>query len=282
MNLNNQTQSILKTYGIFPKKSLGQNFLVDKKILRRLVSHANLKKDETVLEIGAGLGFLTNYLAREAGHVIAVELDFQLVTILRDRLKNLNNVTIIDGDIMEVEIPFFDKCVSTPPYYISSSILFWLFKRDFTKAIMTFQDEFANRLGASVGSKEYGRLTVTTYYWAHVEILDHIPRSAFIPQPEVNSRIVYLKKRKLPFKVDNEKIFFRVTRDIFTQKNKLLRNAVIPLFRSIGMQKKVALKIADTLPFNKKRPRELTPEEIALAVNGITGVLDEKELAKLV
>jgi 16S rRNA (adenine1518-N6/adenine1519-N6)-dimethyltransferase len=264
MALLEDAKRLMRYYRIFPKRSLGQNFLVDEDALRRMVSYASISGEETVLEIGAGLGFLTERLAEKAGRVIAVEIDGRLVRALRRRLGGRGNVMVLHGDIMKVDLPSFDKVVSTPPYSISSPLLFWLLKRKFNEAVLSFQEEFARRLTAPVGSKDYGRLTITTYYRAEVEALDFIPKESFWPPPKVDSLIVRLRPREPPFKVLDEEVFFEVVRAIFTQRNKKLRNAIMPFFGRFRLPGKEATKIADSLPFHERRPRELCPEEIGL------------------
>ncbi|MCW4020673.1 MAG: 16S rRNA (adenine(1518)-N(6)/adenine(1519)-N(6))-dimethyltransferase RsmA [Candidatus Bathyarchaeota archaeon] len=273
MSLLRETRRILRVSGIVPRKRLGQNFLVDAESLRKMVSYASLGSEETVLEVGAGLGFLTERLAKAAGRVIAVEIDPRLVRILKDRFRGVGNVIVLQGDVMKVDVQCFDKVVSTPPYSISSPLLFWLLERKFKQAVLAFQEEFARRLAAAVGSDDYGRLTVTVYYRAGVELLDLVPRGLFWPSPEVDSMIVRLTPRVPPFSVEDEGVFFDVVRAIFTQKNKKLRNAVMPFFGGFRMPKREAVKLADSLPFHGRRPRELSPEEIGLVANEVIEIL---------
>jgi len=277
MSLLKETKRLLSTCKITPRKRLGQNFLVDDEILHRMISYASLS-DDVVLEIGAGLGFLTEQLAENAKQVIAVEIDPTLVGILKDRLRNYKNITILQGDVMKISVPSFDKVVSTPPYSISSPLLFWLLEKDFKRAVLTFQEEFARRLAASAGSKDYGRLTVATYYRAEVELLDSVPREMFWPPPEVNSAIVRLRPREPPFFVKDEVVFFEVVQVLFTQKNKKLRNAIIPFFSKFRIPRKKALELADALPFHYRRARELMPEEIGLTANELVKRMRELDL----
>jgi len=248
---------------------------VDEEILHKMVSYASISRRDVVLEVGAGLGFLTEKLAEDAGRVLAVEIDERLVKALKRRLRAYGNVTILHGDIMKIDVPNFNKVVSTPPYSISSPLQFWLLNRPFEQAVLSFQEEFARRLTASVGSKDYGRLTVTTYYRAEVEILDAIPKESFWPQPKVDSLIIQMKPRRPPFKIEDEKVFFEVVRAIFAQKNKKLRNAIVPFFGRFRLGGKEAVKIADSLPFHDRRPRELSPEEIGLVSDEIVRRLRE-------
>ena len=275
MSLKSKTRVILRSHGITPSKRLGQSFLIDDGILRKMVSYASLSKEDTVLEAGAGLGFLTECLADVAGQVIAVEIDLRLIDVLKDRLRSCGNVRLMQGDILKLTIPSFDKVVSTPPYSMSSPLLFWLFEKKFELAVLAFQEEFASRLAASVGSKDYGRLTIAAYYRAEVELLDRVQKELFWPSPNVDSRIVRLKPRKAPFSVDDESFFFEMVNAVFTQRNKKLRNAVMPLFSKYRMPKAEARGLADSLPFHSRRPRELSPEEINLVAQEAAKMLKD-------
>ncbi len=267
INLLRRAKHLFRLYGFFPKKRLGQNFTVDSDILQRLVSFASLTKDDVVLEVGAGFGFLTQLLSRECKKVIAVEVDPRFVNFLRKQLHSLRNVDLIEGDILKVSIPPFNKVVSAPPYFISSPLLFRLLERKFKWAVLILQKEFAERLAASVGSKDYGRLTVTIYYRADVELLDYVPRNMFYPPPDVDSMMVRLKPRAPPFQVDDEETFFEVVRILFTQRNKKVRNALIPFLRKREMTRKEAVELADSIVYSAKRVRELAPEDFGILTN---------------
>ena len=269
INLLQRAKHLLRLYRIFPKKRLGQNFTVSSEILRRLVSYASLTKDDVVLEVGAGFGFLTQLISGECKKVVAVEVDPKLVSFLRNQLQSLKNVDLIEGDILKVSLPPFNKVVSAPPYSISSPLLFRLLERNFDWAVLILQKEFAERLMASVGSKDYGRLTVTIYYRAEVELLDVVPRNMFYPPPDVDSMMVRLKPRNPPFKVDDEETFFEVVRTLFIQRNKKVRNALIPFLRKREITKKEAVELADSLVYSAKRVRELSPEDFGVLTNNL-------------
>jgi len=265
------TKSLLRRHRVFPKKRFGQNFLVNSSVLKRMVDYANVNEDDLVLEVGAGLGFLTETLARTCKRVFAVEIDPRLVRILRERLGGLENVELIEGDILKVPIPKFNKVVSTPPYSISSQLLFWLLGKKFECAVLTFQKEFAERLNAPIGSKEYCRLTVMSYYKAEVELLELVPKEFFYPKPDVDSIITRLKpKVHPPFEVKDEKTFFDLVRVLFTQKNKKVRNAVIPFLRKTGLNRKEALEVANNIICHEKRVRELAPEDFGALANELS------------
>jgi 16S rRNA (adenine1518-N6/adenine1519-N6)-dimethyltransferase len=277
MNLKDETKSILRVHGIVPRKRLGQSFLINRDTLQKMVFYASLGKKDTVLEIGAGLGFLTELLAEKAGKVVSIELDSRLIQVLKERLRDHINVVLVEGDVLRLDIQDFDKVVSTPPYSISSPILFWLLEKKYELAVLAFQEEFAKRLAAPVGSGDYGRLTVSTYCRAEVELLDPIPKDRFWPSPDVDSRIIRLKPKRPPFPIDDEGFFAEVLRIIFAQKNKKLRNAITPLLSKSGVSKTEAIRLADTLPFHSRRPRELAPEEISLVANETAKILQQKQ-----
>jgi len=267
INLLQRAKHLLRLYGFFPKKRLGQHFTVDIDLLRKLISYASITKDDVVLEVGAGLGFLTQLLSRECKRVIAVEVDPKLVRILREQLHNLQNVDLIEGDILKISLPSFTKVVSTPPYSLSSPLLFRLLESKFNCAVLILQKEFAERLAASVGSKDYGRLTVTIYYRADVELLDSVPRTMFYPPPDVDSMMVRLKPREPPFQVEDKETFFELVQVLFTQRNKKVRNALIPFLRKREIKRKEAVELADSTIYRNKRVRELAPEDFAILTN---------------
>lgn len=267
INLLQRAKHLLRLYGFFPKKRLGQHFAVDSDMLQRLVSHASLTEDDVILEVGAGLGFLTKLLSGKCKKVVAVEVDPNIVGILRGQLRGLQNVDLIEGDILKVSLPPFSKVVSAPPYSISSPLLFRLLENKFDSAVLILQKEFAERLAASVGSKDYGRLTVTIYYRAEVELLDYVPRTMFYPPPDVDSMMVRLKPRDPPFHVEDETIFFELVRTLFTQRNKKVRNGLIPFLRKHEIAGKEAVELADSMVYSSKRVRELAPEDFGILAN---------------
>jgi 16S rRNA (adenine1518-N6/adenine1519-N6)-dimethyltransferase len=228
-----------------------------------MVDCATLEQDDTVLDVGAGLGFLTRFMSDRCRNVLAVEADRELVSVLREQLVDVPNATVVEGDVLKVEVPPFNKVVSIPPYQISSPLLLWLFHRGFDSAVLIFEKEFAGRLVASVGSEDYGWLTVLTYYYADVELMDDVPKWMFYPQPKIDSVIVRLEpKKQRPFRLRNEKLFKHLVQSSFTERNRKVRNAVLSFMRSFcSMPKEKAIEIAEVLPFREKRVRELAPED---------------------
>jgi 16S rRNA (adenine1518-N6/adenine1519-N6)-dimethyltransferase len=247
--------------------------MVESSILQSMANFASLDENDVVLDIGAGLGFLTRFLSNRCGSVLAVESDVHLVNILREELKDLPNVKVIEGDVLKARVPQFSKVVSVPPYRISSRLLLWLFAKNFECAVLVFQKEFADRLVASVGSEDYGWLTVFAYYHVEVELLDDVPKWMFYPQPEVDSIIIRLKPWKTPpFKLKNEVLFRQLVRSLFTQRNRKVRNAILPFTKAISnVAAEKTVKLAEAFPFADKRVRELAPEDFGVLANALSG-----------
>jgi 16S rRNA (adenine1518-N6/adenine1519-N6)-dimethyltransferase len=266
-----ETKRLLRTFRIVPNRLLGQNFMVEPSIFPKLSDYASLGKADVVLDAGAGFGFLTRFLANKCKGVLAVEKDPRVAAVLREQLRDLANVTVIEGDVLKVAVPSFSKVVSIPPYQISSRLLLWLFDRGFDCAVLVFQKEFAGRLVAAVGSEDYGWLTVATCHSAEVKLLDAVPKSIFYPPPEVDSVIVRLTPwTAAPFEVKDEAFFRRMVRWLFTQRNKKLSNALVPFIKNtIKVAKEDAEKVACTFPFREKRVRELSPEAFGELANAL-------------
>ncbi|MBS7632859.1 ribosomal RNA small subunit methyltransferase A [Candidatus Bathyarchaeota archaeon] len=251
---------------------MGQNFTVDASVFGRVVDYALLSGCDVVLEVGAGLGFLTRLLAKKCKRVLAVERDRRLVEVLRGQLADVSNVVVVEGDVFRVQVSGFNKVVSVPPYQVSSRLVSWLFERGFECAVMVFQEEFAERLVASVGAESYGWLAVVAYYYADVGVLDRVSRSAFFPQPEVDSVIVRLRSRKPMFAVSDEKLFVGFVRSVFVDRNRKVRNAVLPFLKGVlRLGADDACRVAGGLPFRDRRVRELAPEDFGVLVNAVVG-----------
>ena len=246
--------------------------MIESTVFHSMALHASLSKNDVTLDIGAGLGFLTRFLADRCRCVLAVESDARLVDVLREELGSSSNIQIIEGDVLKVNIPQFDKVVSIPPYYISSSLLLWLLEKDVDCAILIFQNEFADRLVASIGSEDYSWLTVVTNYYAETELLDEIPKGSFYPQPKVDSIIVRLKpKRPPPFDLKSKTLFKQLVQSLFTQRNRKIKNALLPFLESKNVSNiRKNVKPIDSLPFQGKRVRELAPEDFGDLANALT------------
>jgi 16S rRNA (adenine1518-N6/adenine1519-N6)-dimethyltransferase len=266
-----ETKRLLRERRIVPNRLLGQNFMVDTSIFPLLSNYASLDKADVVLDAGAGFGFLTRFLAKNCKAVIAVEKDLHVAEVLRDQLRGVANVTVIEGDVLTAALPEFNKVVSIPPYYLSSRLVTWLFEQKIECAVLILQREFAGRLVAAVGSEDYGWLTVAACHSAEVELLDAIPKSRFYPPPEVDSVIVHLTPWKTaPFEVKDAAFFRRMVQWLFTQRNKKLRNALPPFLKStLKTSKEDAEKLACAFPFCDKRVRELSPKDFGVLANAL-------------
>jgi 16S rRNA (adenine1518-N6/adenine1519-N6)-dimethyltransferase len=181
-------------------------------------------------------------------------------------------VTVVEGDVLQVSLPSFSRVIAIPPYYLSSRLVTWLLERRVKCAVLILQKEFAEKLVASVGTDDYGWLTVVASQLAETELLDDVPKSMFYPQPEVDSVIVRMALRKTPlFEVEDEVFFKRMVRWLFTQRNKKVSNALAPFLRStLKMPKDEAEKLASTFPFGEKRARGLSPRAFGDLANALT------------
>ncbi len=273
-DLLTETKTILKKYNIKPRKRMGQNFLIDSSVLDKQIAHADLQNTDTVLEIGAGIGTLTKRLAQYTREVIAVEKDARLVEVLKEQCEKRDNVTIIQADILRIDVPFFTKVVSNIPYSISSPLTFKLLTYSFNFAILTYQLDFAKRLTATVGSREYSRLSVTAYYRAKVNILENISRTAFYPAPKVDSALVKITPHSPPFQINDENLFYDVIRALFSRKNRKAKTMLALYLDKLKIsisKKQILHELTQELPFLEKRGREMSPEEIGLLTDHLQG-----------
>lgn len=228
------TTHILKAFGLHMSKKLGQNFLIDAGIVQGIVDAAEIVPGEKVLEIGPGIGTLTQGLAEAGAEVTAVELDKKLPAVLAETLKGYDNVRIVPGDILKVDIPALMgegpyKVAANLPYYITTPILMALLERHLpiSRMVTMVQKEVAERMVAGPGSKTYGALSVAVQYYTDPEIVLDVPPRSFIPAPEVDSVVIVCKVRETPsVAVKDEKLFFRVVKAAFGQRRKTLSNAL--------------------------------------------------------
>jgi 16S rRNA (adenine1518-N6/adenine1519-N6)-dimethyltransferase len=264
-----ETKRLLRTYGITPNKVLGQNFMVAPKLYAKLCSYALLKKSDIVLDVGAGFGFLTVYLADKCKAVVAVEKDSKVATVLREQVKGLRNVQVVEGDLLKTALPWFNKVIAIPPYYLSSDLLTWLLERKIDCTLLIVQKEFAARLIAPIGSEEYGWLTVLTNQQCNAELLDTVHKDLFYPQPEVDSVILRLKPWRIrPFEVKNTFLFAQMVRLLFTERNRKLSKAISPFLRHhLKLNKEEAKKLELSLPFRDSRVRKLSPKDFGELAN---------------
>lgn len=232
------TISILKKYDFTFMKKFGQNFLIDTHVLEKIVSAADIGSDDLVLEIGPGIGTVTQYLCEAAGKVIAVEIDKKLIPILKDTLSAYDNVEIINDDILKVDITRLVeeknggkpiKVVSNLPYYITTPIIMSLLEKrvPMTDLTLMMQEEVARRMQAEPGSKDYGALSLAVKYYAKPYIAAFVPQNCFMPRPNVGSAVVNLKcHTEPPVKVEDEELMFKIIKASFAQRRKTLQNGL--------------------------------------------------------
>jgi len=255
-----QVKSILESIGKRPTKRLGQNFLLDDSVVKRQVSYAHLKSDDVVLEIGPGLGNLTEELLGTGAKVVAVEQDGDFCRFLKKRFGD--RIRLVQADAVKAFLPEFNKVVSNLPYQISSPITFRLLGIGFDVAVLMLQREFAKRMIAKPGTAEYGRLSVGIFYRAECEIMLNVSRDSFWPQPKVDSCIVKLVPKEPPFKVRDEDVFYRVTQAIFSHRRKMVSNSLRTDPSVSSLMSEAVVGKLDSLPYASKRAEELSPEMI--------------------
>lgn len=232
------TIAVLQKYNFNFQKKFGQNFLIDTHVLDKIMENAQITKEDFVLEIGPGIGTMTQYLCEEAGEVAAVEIDSNLIPILKDTLSEYSNIEIIHGDILKVDIGALAreknqgkpiKVVANLPYYITTPIIMGLFESHVPIDSITVmvQKEVAERMQASPGTKDYGALTLAVGYYAKPEIVANVPPNCFMPRPKVGSAVIRLKRHEHPIvQVEDEKLMFDLIRASFNQRRKTLANGL--------------------------------------------------------
>ena len=232
------TIAVLQKYNFNFQKKFGQNFLIDTHVLDKIIEKANITKEDFVLEIGPGIGTMTQYLCEEAGKVAAVEIDSNLIPILKDTLSEYSNIENIHGDILKVDIGALAreknqgkpiKVVANLPYYITTPIIMGLFESHVPIDSITVmvQKEVAERMQASPGTKDYGALTLAVGYYAKPEIVANVPPNCFMPRPKVGSAVIRLKRHEHPIvQVEDEKLMFDLIRASFNQRRKTLVNGL--------------------------------------------------------
>ena len=232
------TIEVLQKYNFAFQKRFGQNFLIDTHVLEKIIASAEITKDDFVLEIGPGIGTMTQYLAEAAREVAAVEIDNTLIPILKDTLKDWDNVTVINDDILKVDIRKLAleknkgcpiKVVANLPYYITTPIIMGLFENQVPIDSITImvQKEVADRMQVGPGTKDYGALSLAVQYYARPEIVANVPPNCFMPRPKVGSAVIRLERyEKPPVQVKDEKLMFRLIRASFNQRRKTLVNGL--------------------------------------------------------
>ncbi|SFH79565.1 16S rRNA (adenine(1518)-N(6)/adenine(1519)-N(6))-dimethyltransferase RsmA [Pisciglobus halotolerans] len=273
-----RTKEILKKHGFSLKKSLGQNFIVEPNILANIVDAAALDKETNVIEVGPGIGALTEVLARASKKVVAFEIDDRLIPVLADTLSPYENVEIVHQDILQanlaktleasgVDVDERLMVVANLPYYITTPILLHLLEAPLLidGLVVMMQKEVAERITAAPGSKAYGSLSIAVQYRMQAEVAFIVPKTVFVPQPNVDSAIIKLTRREKPaVSVKNEAFFFEVVRSAFVQRRKTLwNNLLIHFGKDDQTRERLTAALAEANIDPKRRGETLSLEEFA-------------------
>ena len=274
MNLREETEFLLNKYKLKANKSLGQNFLINQQIIDDIVKVANVNEDDLIIEIGPGLGSLTSKLADNAKKVVAIELDQNMIEILKERFSLYKNVEIIHGDIMKVDLKEIIgeekkvKIVANLPYYITTPIVMKLLEENLKMKSITVmvQKEVGERFCAIPGGKEYGAITVSINYYSDPKIVLDVPKDNFNPIPEVDSCVVQLKLKKNHIELKDKKLFFRLIKIAFSQRRKNIGNSLT----GIGMTKQEVKEMLEALSLDiNLRAENLSINQYAQIANYI-------------
>lgn len=274
-NITQRTIEIIKKYDFAFQKKFGQNFLIDQRVLDKIVAAADVGPEDCVLEIGPGIGTLTRCLAEAAGQVIAVEIDKNLIPILGDVLSEYDNITVINEDILKVDIQALVdeknggkpiKVVANLPYYITTPIIMGLFESHvpIDNITVMVQKEVADRMQVGPGTKDYGALSLAVQYYAEPYIVANVPQNCFIPRPNVGSAVIRLTRHKeKPVTVKDEQHMFRLIRAAFNQRRKTLQNALHNM-PELNLSKEQVVKALQEMGLSETiRGEKLTLEDFA-------------------
>lgn len=277
-----KTIEIIQKYEFAFQKKFGQNFLIDTHVLDKIIAAAGVTKEDCVLEIGPGIGTMTQYLAESARHVVAVEIDSNLIPILNETLADYDNVTVIHGDILKVDVnqiieqyneghPI--KVVANLPYYITTPIIMGLFEGmvPIDNITVMVQKEVADRMQVGPGSKDYGALSLAVQYYAEPYIVANVPPNCFMPRPGVGSAVIRLTRHKTsPVEVKEPDLMFRLIRASFNQRRKTLQNG-LNNSQEVAFSKEQIIKAIESLGLSPSvRGETLTLEQFAALSNSFT------------
>lgn len=277
MSLFDENRQIMKKYGISPKKKFGQNFLIDESVLDSIVENADVTMNDFIIEIGPGLGNLTKRLCEKAGHVLVIEIDKEMVEILRSEYSYIHNLEIIEADVMKVDLKEIVskagdkrvKVVANLPYYITTPILMKLLEDEPGIELIEImvQKEVADRICASPTGREFGAITVAVNYYAEPKYVEVVPNSAFLPPPAVDSAVIRLDVLAKPKVKVDKKLFFDIVKASFAMKRKTLLNS-LGSANIRGINKEKLAKILESLEIDLNcRAERLSLENFAAIAN---------------
>ena len=278
------TIAVLQKYHFNFQKKFGQNFLIDPHVLDKIIGAAGITKDDMVLEIGPGIGTMTQYLSCAARRVVAVEIDKNLIPILQDTLQGFDNVEVINEDVLKLDMAKLAqekndgkplKVVANLPYYITTPIIMGLFENQVPVSSITVmvQKEVADRMQAGPGTKDYGALSLAVQYYASPYIAANVPPNCFMPRPKVGSAVICLTRyQKPPIQVEDEKLMFRIIRASFNQRRKTLANGMKNSPELDYTKEQIEGAILSTGQKVNVRGEALTLEEFAQIANYLTAL----------
>lgn len=288
-DIRQDTKFIMDKYHIKAKKLLGQNFLISQDVVEKIVESSQIQKEDLVIEIGPGLGTLTQFLLEKAGKVICIELDKKMIKILQDRFCLYDNFELINEDVLKVDLKGLIaqekeksavksvKIVANLPYYITTPIIMKLLEEELDLDTITvmIQKEVADRLIAIPGEKDTGAITYSVYYYAEAKAILEVPNDCFIPEPEVTSKVIQLKIRKQPpVEVKNKEVMFRIIKSAFMQRRKTLLNSLTNA--RVFLNKEEGSKTLEDLGLNVNiRAESLTLQNFADISNKICDISEE-------
>lgn len=277
-----RTRAIMEAYGLNFKKSLGQNFLTDINVLHKIVEAAEINADDDVIEIGPGIGALTEQIAKEAHQVLAFEIDERLIPVLHDTLAPYSNIEVVQQDILksnlkEMIVKYFDgkhqiKIVANLPYYITTPIIMHLLatKIDFATIVVMMQKEVAQRLTAAPKTKDYGSLSIAVQYYTNAEIAFIVSRTVFVPQPKIDSAVVKLDPREYSEHPDDEDAFMQLVKGCFAHRRKNLWNNLQSIYgKKAEVKDKLTQILADIGIEKSIRPEALTISDFIRLSNAL-------------
>lgn len=283
-----ETRFLMKKYNIKANKALGQNFLIDENVLKKIVESSEIEKDDLVIEIGPGLGTLTKYILEKAGKVICIELDKKMIKILEDRFSLYENFEVKNQDVLKVDLGKMIKqekenisiknvkIVANLPYYITTPIIMKLLEDelDLESITVMIQKEVADRLIAIPGRKDTGAITYSVYYYSIAEGILEVDNDSFIPEPEVTSKVIKLNiRKKSPVEVKNKEVMFKIIKSAFMQRRKTLLNALTNT--KVFINKEEGIKILQKLNLSENvRAENLSLQDFA----NITNIILQKTI----
>ena len=284
-----KTKEIIEKYSFYFKKNFGQNFLIDSNIINNIISYANIKENDFVLEIGPGIGSLTQILSERAKKVLSVEIDNNLIPILKETLKEYNNIEIINNDILKLDLKKLIieknenkpiKVVANLPYYITTPIIMELLEQKLNIESITVmvQKEVAERMKAKPKTKDYGALSVAVQYYCDTKIDIIVPPSCFIPRPKVESAIITLKILDKPkIELKNEELFFNIVKSAFGQRRKTLINSIYNQCKINISKEEIKEIMTKSNISDKVRGEELSITELGKLSDNIYSYINKKD-----